>query len=169
MKKYEEKYLIALDLDGTLLNDNKKICKLTKKYLKLLNEKGVEIVLCSGRAPRSIINYYEELNINSPIIAYNGGLTFNPSNPNFKVKGYRFNHKIIKEIYNNTKEYIDSAMCENSKKIFIDKEDAFLFNFFHKSNLEIVKGNIGNILNEDTYTYVIKLKEGMNSEENRKN
>lgn len=167
MNKYNEKYLIALDLDGTLLNDKKKICKLTKQYLKILNKKGVEIVLCSGRAPRSIINYYIELGIKSPIISYNGALTFNPCEENSKVIGYRFNKEIIKKIYDSTRDYIDSAMCENSKRIFIDKDDAFLFNFFHKSNLEIVRGDIKEILTDDTYTYVIKLKESTNTKEKR--
>ena len=167
MKKYKEKYLIALDLDGTLLNDKKKICKLTKKYLKRLNKKGVEIVLCSGRAPRSIINYYKELKINSPIISYNGALTFDPNRDDFEEIGYKFDKEILKNIYDSTRNYLDSAMCENNKKIFIDKDDAFLFNFFHKSNLEIIRGDIKEILTDDTYTFVLKLKESADTNEKR--
>ncbi len=167
MKRYKEKYLIALDLDGTLLNDQKKICKLTKRYLKRLNKQGVEIVLCSGRAPRSIINYYKELKINSPIISYNGALTFDPNRENFKEVGYKFDKEIVKNIYDSTRDYVDSAMCENSEKIFIDKDDAFLFNFFHKSNLEIIRGDIKEILTDDTYTFVLKLKESADTEEKR--
>ena len=48
-----QKYLIAFDMDGTLLDDkDKKILPLTKQYLKKLNKDGHIIVLASRR-PKS--------------------------------------------------------------------------------------------------------------------
>lgn len=43
--------MIGLDLDGTLLNDQKEICDRNIKILKKAKEQGVKIVLCSGRSP----------------------------------------------------------------------------------------------------------------------
>ena len=66
------RYLIALDLDGTLLKDDKTISPTTKKYLKELEDKGHLIVLTSGRALRSVLEYYKDIGLStSPVIAYN--------------------------------------------------------------------------------------------------
>ena len=45
-----EKYLIALDMDGTLLNSQGKITKRTVEVLKEFIQKGHYIVPASGRA-----------------------------------------------------------------------------------------------------------------------
>ena len=50
-----KKYLIALDLDGTLLKDDKTISSKTKEYLKELEKEGHLIVITSGRALRSVL------------------------------------------------------------------------------------------------------------------
>ena len=54
------KYLIALDLDGTLLKDDKTISKATKDYLRKLEKDGNLIVITSGRALRSVLEYYQD-------------------------------------------------------------------------------------------------------------
>ena len=65
------------DLDGTLLNDNKKITPLTYATLKKWTDKGNKLVLCSGRALDSVINVRETLGLsdfsNMYLIGYNGG------------------------------------------------------------------------------------------------
>ena len=46
--------VIALDLDGTLLTDDKKVTPENKKAIQLAKEQGVKIVLCTGRPLMSI-------------------------------------------------------------------------------------------------------------------
>ena len=46
--------IIGLDLDGTLLNDEKKICSRNIEVLLKAKEKGAKIVLCSGRSPEGM-------------------------------------------------------------------------------------------------------------------
>ncbi len=157
MKMLNQKYLIALDLDGTLLNDKKEISFLTKKYLQRLNKSGVNIVLCSGRAPRTMMKYYKELKLNSPMISYNGALTFNPKDSNFNKIEYKFDHNKLKDVYSVLNDYVELTMCETKDTIYTDKEDEFLFTFFQRNNMNVID-NI-DTLNEDTFTYVIKLKE----------
>ena len=41
--------LLALDLDGTLTNSYKKVSEKNKRYIKWAQEKGVKVVLASGR------------------------------------------------------------------------------------------------------------------------
>jgi len=63
---------VALDLDGTLLNTDKRVMAHTKRVLTHLNELGVDIILASGRATHLIETTADELGINCYLIGYNG-------------------------------------------------------------------------------------------------
>ena len=55
--------MVAIDMDDTLLNDELKITKENQDAIQKAIEKGVKIVLCSGRASISINPYLEELGL----------------------------------------------------------------------------------------------------------
>ncbi len=55
--------LIALDLDDTLLNSNTQITDKTVNALQKASERGIYIVLCSGRAEHGILPYVRRLDI----------------------------------------------------------------------------------------------------------
>jgi Cof subfamily protein (haloacid dehalogenase superfamily) len=64
---------VAMDLDGTLLNSNKKVTAHTIKVLKHLYDQGVDIILASGRAVHLIEDTANTMpEINCYIIGYNG-------------------------------------------------------------------------------------------------
>jgi len=78
---------IALDLDGTLLNKDKKVSARTKKVLKHLADQNVNIILASGRAAHLIENTVNELeDINCFIIGYNGTQGFSKKDSEGKRK-----------------------------------------------------------------------------------
>lgn len=67
--------LIALDIDGTLVDDHKKIMPETKALLKKLRQQGIYIVLCTGRPLIGVANYLADLALTSNddyVITYNG-------------------------------------------------------------------------------------------------
>lgn len=69
--------IIALDMDGTLLNDSKEITEITKSTLKEARSKGIKIVLASGRPIDGLKNYLSQLNLmedNEYVLSYNGCL-----------------------------------------------------------------------------------------------
>lgn len=69
--------LIAIDLDGTLLTNEKTISERNKTALMKAKEKGVKVVLCTGRPLVSVENYLQELDLldaEDYSITYNGGL-----------------------------------------------------------------------------------------------
>ena len=63
---------IALDLDGTLLTDDKRISETNKRILKEFERKGTKIFLVTGRTYVSAKPFADELGLNSIIITYNG-------------------------------------------------------------------------------------------------
>lgn len=69
--------MIAIDLDGTLLNSKKEITPRNREVLAQAKAAGVKVVLCTGRPLRAIRPYLEELNLKEPgdyAITFNGGL-----------------------------------------------------------------------------------------------
>jgi len=69
--------IIALDMDGTLLNEEKIVSDKTKEALKKAIEKGVKVVLASGRPIEGLKRYLEELNLmkeDQYVLSYNGCL-----------------------------------------------------------------------------------------------
>ena len=74
---YFMKYrLLALDLDGTLTNSKKAITPHTRETLLKAQEKGVKIILASGRPTYGIVPLAEQLELQKYegyILAYNGG------------------------------------------------------------------------------------------------
>lgn len=72
--------MIALDLDNTLLDSQKRISGRNTKVLRRLHENGIKVVLCTGRPINAIWNYIEQLGLTQDddfTINFNGGLVVN--------------------------------------------------------------------------------------------
>ena len=66
--------LIALDLDGTLLNSDKLISARTLAAIKAAQNKGVKVTIATGRMFSSAEFFGQEIQANAPLICCNGGL-----------------------------------------------------------------------------------------------
>jgi Cof subfamily protein (haloacid dehalogenase superfamily) len=66
--------LIALDIDGTLIDDDLDIGERTRRAVSAARSRGVEVVLATGRMPSSAMSYAETLGLQGPLIAYQGAL-----------------------------------------------------------------------------------------------
>ena len=157
--KLKNKYLISLDLDGTLLKDNKKICFNTKKYIKKLVKQGNFIVLNSGRPYRALIGYYNQLKIKTPAICYNGSLIIYPDNVNLQPHKKPFDQKyllkVLKRIPNG---YVKCIMCETEEEIWLTNDICFKFLYYNKDNkMKIHYGDLTKTLNNDTYTCIFEM------------
>ena len=77
LQKHPDIQLVAIDLDGTLLTDSKKITDETLATLAPLPSQGVKLVIASARPPRSVRQFYESLKLDTLTINYNGALIWN--------------------------------------------------------------------------------------------
>ena len=69
--------LIALDIDGTLLNSSNQITENVKEAIRKSKEKGVKVVLCTGRPLKGVENFLDELNLKEEgdyVSTFNGAL-----------------------------------------------------------------------------------------------
>ena len=103
--------LLAIDLDGTLLNSYGDISNENKEAIKYALNKGVEVVLASGRDPLTMQKISRELGIGNYLIAGNGASVYDI--------------KAQKNIYEN---FIDTNKA--LKIIKMCKENSIFFNLY---------------------------------------
>lgn len=69
MMKYK---MLAVDMDGTLLKDNKEVSEINKEAIRKACLVGVKVVVCTGRIFTSAKAYAKIIGSMAPIIASNG-------------------------------------------------------------------------------------------------
>ncbi|KPU27128.1 HAD family hydrolase [Caloranaerobacter sp. TR13] len=92
--------LLAIDLDGTLLTDDKRMLEENKKVLTALSKKGLEIIIATGRRYWSAKNFAKELGIELTILANNGNIIRRISDDRVLVTKYLEKedfHQIVKK------------------------------------------------------------------------
>ncbi|MBR6740733.1 MAG: HAD-IIB family hydrolase [Clostridia bacterium] len=68
-----DKFLIATDLDGTLLNSRKRIDALTDEKIRYFIANGGHFTFATGRVHQSFVHLKDMLGFNAPVIFGNGG------------------------------------------------------------------------------------------------
>lgn len=72
--------LVAIDMDGTLLNEHSRINPKVCETIKQAKAKGVKIVLCTGRPLPGVSEHLATLGLTDSedyVVTYNGGLVLN--------------------------------------------------------------------------------------------
>lgn len=72
--------LVACDMDGTLLNQDFVLSKASRARLPELAERGVQLVMASGRMVSGQRPFHQQLGLTTPVIAYNGALVWDVAN-----------------------------------------------------------------------------------------
>jgi Cof subfamily protein (haloacid dehalogenase superfamily) len=153
----ENPYLIALDLDGTLLNNNKIISKSTVRYLKKLKDLHY-VVIATGRPFRSFKKYYDQLELNTPMVCYNGAYVTHPLDKDFPSTSFSFPKQVAIQIYLDLVSMLDNVMCETNDFIWMLKKELSLASFFWLDNMHIYYGDISKTLQDHPMTMILKSK-----------
>jgi Cof subfamily protein (haloacid dehalogenase superfamily) len=66
--------MLVIDMDDTLLTDDHKISEENKEMLLKAQERGVYVILASGRPTPAMTAYAKELQMDSYMISYNGAV-----------------------------------------------------------------------------------------------
>ncbi len=66
--------LMAVDIDGTLLNDNRDLTEKNKRTIQKAVKNGLIFTIATGRPVSGVEYIAEELNIDLPFITYNGAM-----------------------------------------------------------------------------------------------
>lgn len=126
--------LIAIDLDGTMLNSYGEVTENTKRVLKQIKQKGAEVVITSGRSIDSIKYIASEFDSSKYMIAGNGAVVYD-----------RSQNKILYEKYIPKNKALDIIqICEENSiyyNVYTNKTiiaDGLRYNvlYYYKENLK---------------------------------
>ena len=149
--------LIAIDLDGTLLNSYGIVSEKNKQALIEANKKGAEIVIASGRSTNSVKNIANDLGICNYIICGNGSLIYDLQHEEIIYDKFIDKKKALQIIeiceqnsiyYNIYTENMVIAKSLNNNVLFYHQENA------NKPDSKKTKIN----LVQNIYDYVDKLQ-----------
>ena len=113
-------------MDGTLLNSNHKISKISKSTLRKAHDMGVHVVISTGRTYVDAVAYSDFIGLNSPIIACTGAI----------IKEKHGDDVIYKSV-------IDEEACKKLLKIFNKYNVKPIFNSVYKIYCGDLKLKIG--------------------------
>lgn len=130
--------LIAVDLDGTLLTDKKTISPRTKKALQKAMKQGHKVVISTGRPFRSSQAYYHELNLDTPIVNFNGALVHHPQDPDWGVFHTPLDKEIAIKVIKSSESFgVQNIMVEVMDEVYIRKHDELVINTFFDPQTQI--------------------------------
>lgn len=150
--------LIAVDLDGTLLNSYGEVTDYSKKTIKKLIENGIKFIIASGRPIDSIKTIANEIGSDEYFIAGNGAIIYDMKKDKIIYEKYLSKSKVLEII----------KMCEKNSigyNVYTDKTiltTSLKYNvlYYYKENLKKSEDKKTNIhIVDDMYEYVENLKE----------
>lgn len=136
---------VCIDLDGTLLDDNKKITKKNIKILKRLSDNNIQIIIATGRPLLKAISLTRYLKFDFTIIANNGAII----SDNNQKKIYDFN-PIDRNLFNNIYKIGESINLYPNLHIYHDNFNKNLVVPRHKDKEKNIN-SVSNIRNIITY------------------
>ena len=145
--------LIAIDMDGTLLNEKKHIDKAQKEAIHEAVEAGIKIVLCTGRPLYGILPFYEELGLSEldseGYVILNNGCSIHKTKDWKLIDQVNFTSDDIEYLYKFSESYDINFTLVN---------DTYYFNIGRKPTDELIK-DAGFVFSDITN---ISLKEAKN-------
>lgn len=72
MDKIFEGYILASDMDGTLISSNKDVSKKNREAIKYFVDRGGIFTLATGRMVQAVKGFIDDLNIKCPTMLHNG-------------------------------------------------------------------------------------------------
>ena len=145
--------LVAIDLDGTMLNSYGIVTENTKKIIKKAIENGIEVIIASGRPIDSVKAIAKEIGSENYFIAGNGALVYDMKKNQVIYEKYMSKQKVL-EIIKICEENSISYNVYTEKSILATNLKYNVL-YYHKENLkkEENKRTIINIVT-DMYKYI---------------
>ncbi|MEG0774489.1 Cof-type HAD-IIB family hydrolase [Clostridium sp.] len=131
--------LVCLDMDGTLLNSEKKISEKNLLAIKRAHELGVKVAICTGRIFTSAYYYGNLIGVEAPIIASNGAY-IREKDRNEVIYKAILGYENCKDILSIFEKYDIIPHFFTSDTIFAEKL-AYFSQYYSEANKKMPKEN----------------------------
>lgn len=144
-----KRHLIAIDLDGTTLNNHSQVDSLTVDTLRYLDQLGHLICIVTGRPFRNSKHIYHYIGLETPIVNFNGALCHFPGKKQWLPS---YHHELDKEIafdlfaHQDSLE-IDLLTAEGRDQLYTSSMNIPDSPFYPKDNAKV------ELLSRDSLTY----------------
>lgn len=119
------KKLIAIDLDGTLLRSDQTISEYSLETLKKVKSLGHTIIIATGRPYLMAKDYYQQLELDSPMITFNGALTHLPNQVWEGQLAKTIDRRLVLNLLEQADEFeLDFVAAEYKDHFFLTMEQA---------------------------------------------
>lgn len=152
-------YLLAIDLDGTLIKNFDQYDEISFQHLKKLKETN-KIVIATGRPWRSTRYFYELLDLDTPVINYNGALVHNPKSPAFKKTMITIPREVVVDLIRDLPDLLINVFCEIEDEIFLWKYTPEIVPYLHVEGGVLNEGEMDGILRGDPNGAIVITKAG---------
>lgn len=150
-------HLIVVDLDGTLLTDDKTISSLTKETLIKAKQAGHQVMIATGRPYRASQLYYQELSLTTPIVNFNGALIHHPKNPMWQTIHTPVDLRVVHDVVESVHKYeYDNLIAEVLDDVYLHRDDEGMLQMFRMGSPNILTGDLKNILLHDPTSLLIQ-------------
>ncbi|MDN3425925.1 Cof-type HAD-IIB family hydrolase [Microbacterium sp. APC 3898] len=151
-----KQHLIVLDLDGTLLTDQKVISPKTKLTLNKALEAGHQVMIATGRPYRSSEPYYKELGLTTPIVNFNGAFVHHPANQYWGMHHNPIGLDVVHEVVESMHNYeFHNIVAEVLDDVYVHHHDEKLMDIFRFGDPTITTGDLRNYLKTDPTSILI--------------
>ena len=145
--------LLTIDLDGTLFNSYGEVSQGNKEALKYAMDKGIEVVLASGRDPYAMRKISLDLGIKNYLIAGNGASIYDIKNDNFIYERYIEKEKTLK-ILKICKDNSIFANVYTNKGIIAESLNYNVKVFNSENNYKTIEKQTNIEIVKDIYEYI---------------
>lgn len=116
--------LVAVDLDGTLLDARKRVSPPAADALCCLGPKGVRVIIASARPPRSVRAIYHALKLDTWQINYNGAMIWDEPAQQV-IRHWPIEGSLALSIIERARDMFDevTVSCEVLDRWFTDRDD----------------------------------------------
>lgn len=147
-----QQHLIAIDLDGTTLNNQSRLTQFTIETLRKLDNLGHLVMIVTGRPYRNSIDIYNEMNINSPMVNFNGAYCHHPKKKHWLPAYHEeLDKEIAFELFAHQDDLdINLLIAEGRDRLFTSSMNLPDSPFFPKDQAEISQLNRANLTQNPT-------------------
>lgn len=115
--------LVAIDLDGTTLNDHSQITRETKQVITRIIEQGHIVSIVTGRPYRTSQQYYKQLDLKTPIVNFNGAWCHHPKDEEWENSYHQHLNRELALSFTDLNKYstVKLIAAETPDRVYADR------------------------------------------------
>lgn len=127
--------LLAVDIDGTLLNNNREITDKTKKAIHQAIDSGIIFTISSGRPIQGVEMITRKLEVDIPVITYNGAMVITGTSRKI-IYSCTVKEEDALQIERLGNQYNTTIAIWSDNKLFVNRADERAVQYSQLSGIE---------------------------------